>query len=39
LLDSVTLTRTYSAVPEPSAIVLAAMGLVGLLGYAWRRRK
>ena len=24
--------------PEPSALVLLAMGLLGLLGYAWRKR-
>lgn len=39
MLDSVTFTRTYSVVPEPSAIALAASGLFGLLAYAWRRRK
>lgn len=27
------------SVPEPSTIVLAAAGLIGLLAYAWRRRK
>jgi len=26
-------------VPEPSTIVLAASGLIGLLAYAWRKRK
>ena len=35
-LDHVTLTQ--SAVPEPSACVLLATGLFGLLAYAWRRR-
>jgi hypothetical protein len=25
--------------PEPSAIVLVATGLIGLLAYAWRKRK
>jgi hypothetical protein len=28
-----------AAVPEPHALILAAMGLVGLLAYAWRKRK
>jgi len=27
------------AVPEPSMLVLAASGLMGLLAYAWRKRK
>ena len=25
--------------PEPSTILLAATGLLGLLAYAWRKRK
>ena len=28
-----------ASVPEPSALLLAATGLVGLLAYAWRKRK
>jgi hypothetical protein len=28
-----------AAVPEPSTLLLAAAGLVGLLAYGWRRRK
>ena len=28
-----------AAVPEPSTLLLAAAGLVGLLAYAWRRRR
>ena len=28
-----------AATPEPSACVLAATGLLGLLAYAWRKRK
>jgi probable HAF family extracellular repeat protein len=27
------------AVPEPSALLLAASGLIGLVAYAWRKRK
>ena len=30
---------TLSSVPEPSTIVLLASGLIGLLAYAWRKRR
>ena len=30
---------SYNAVPEPSAVVLLATGLIGLLCYAWKKRK
>jgi hypothetical protein len=36
-LDNITIEGT--AVPEPSAMALAASGLVGLLAYAWRKRR
>ncbi len=29
----------YSAVPEPSSIALVCCGLLGLLAYAWKKRK
>jgi threonine dehydrogenase-like Zn-dependent dehydrogenase len=32
-------TATINTVPEPSTFVLLGMGAVGLLGFAWRRRK
>ncbi len=32
-------TWVVTVIPEPSAFVLAALGLIGLLGYGWRRRK
>ncbi len=33
------LVITYTAVPEPSTLALLAAGLIGLLCYAWRKRK
>jgi len=29
----------FTVVPEPSTLVLLAAGLLGLLCYAWRRRR
>jgi hypothetical protein len=37
LLDNLTVTNL--TVPEPSTLAMLAVGLVGLLAYAWRKRK
>ena len=37
--NSLTIGGDISAVPEPSVAVFLAMGSVGLMGYAWRRRR
>ena len=34
-----TFLLTPVVVPEPSTLLLSAMGLLGLLAYAWRKRK
>jgi hypothetical protein len=31
--------QLVTAVPEPSSVALSATGLIGLLAYAWRRRR
>ena len=36
---SITLDSAIASAPEPSTCLLAAMGALGLMGYAWRRRK
>ena len=36
--DPVDVTISSSPIPEPSTLVLLAVGIVGLLAYAWRRR-
>ena len=39
-VDSVGVVTRFSvtAVPEPSSFMMLAMGVIGLLGYGWRRR-
>ena len=37
--DPTQLDATIHLVPEPSALVLLAIGLIGLLAYTWRKRK
>ena len=32
-------TLGVASVPEPGTLVLLATGLIGLLAYAWRKRK
>ena len=32
-------SMSFTIVPEPSSLVLMALGLFGLLAYAWRKRK
>ncbi len=33
------LQLTWTPVPEPSSIVMMAAGLIGMIAYAWRKRK
>ena len=37
--EQLTATITETTVPEPSTLVLLALGLIGLLAYAWRKRR
>jgi hypothetical protein len=37
--DGNALAVSATAVPEPSSVVLMGAGVVGVLGYGWRRRK
>jgi hypothetical protein len=38
-VNETTGANSWTPVPEPSTLVLLASGLVGLLAYAWRKRK
>ncbi len=33
------LTQAVPVVPEPGTLVMAGMGIAGLMGYSWRRRR
>jgi hypothetical protein len=37
--DSASGTSRFNVVPEPSSMVLAVLGFVGLVAWGWRRRK
>jgi hypothetical protein len=39
LFDNVRLDAVTAPIPEPSTLVLLGAGLLGLLAYAWRKRK
>jgi hypothetical protein len=39
LVDNVMVSGTAAQTPEPGTLVLLVAGLIGLLAYAWRKRK
>ena len=38
-IDNPAMILTVAPTPEPSTLLLAGTGLLGLLAYAWRKRK
>jgi hypothetical protein len=38
-IDNVSFTPTAVATPEPATLTMLGIGVAGLTGYAWRRRK
>ena len=38
-IDDFTFGRVTATVPEPDSLLLAGVGILGLAGYRWRRRK
>ena len=38
-VDNLSVSTLSAAIPEPSTMALLATGLIGLLAYAWRKRK